>query len=177
MRNFHQNLLILLALALCLLCAYQWRVEVKLRDRLDNLNRLVSQKAGSIQEYTNSIQAMQLQISRMDARISELETTLATNHATVLSQQRELQRLREDAATLTNQTAQYRRSLDTLKTQLKEAYTGVTRQNDALKQLTTQRDDFVKRYNDSVTERNALAAKYNDLVAKMERFQSAPAKP
>jgi uncharacterized coiled-coil DUF342 family protein len=55
---------------------------------------------------------------------------------------------------------------------LKEAYEGIARQNESLTNLVAQRDEFVKKFNDSVNDRNDIVAKYNELAAQIEKLQS-----
>jgi len=55
MKNFQQNLLILLALALCGLCVWQWYEQTVQRTEIQTLNRIVYDRNAAIQGYTNSI--------------------------------------------------------------------------------------------------------------------------
>ena len=75
MKNFQQNLLILLALGLCGLCVVQWRGQTVQRVEIEKLNRTTYEKSSAIREYTNSIQTMDRQISLMDGRLSELKAS------------------------------------------------------------------------------------------------------
>jgi len=63
--------------------------------------------------------------------------------------------------------------VDKLEARLKDAYDGIRKQNDAIKQLTTQRDEFVQKLNDSIKDRNDIVTKYNDLVKSMEKTPPA----
>ena len=90
MKNFHQNLLIALALALCALCVWQWYGQTLQRNQIDSLNVQLSQKLAAIQGYTNSIRAMDDQIAQMDARITQLKDTIKTNDDLILIQKREM---------------------------------------------------------------------------------------
>ena len=74
MKNFHQNLLIVLALSLCGLCVYQWYDQTLQRNRLENLNHLLADKSTAIQGYTNSLDNLNHEVAQMDARITELKT-------------------------------------------------------------------------------------------------------
>lgn len=176
MKNSQQNLLIVLALGLCGLCAWQWYVQTVQRNHLDELNRIANEKTAHIQEYTNSIQTMQYQIGQMDAHISELKDTVKSNLEVIVGQRQELNRLETDNLALTNNIAEYKQAVDTLNGRLKEAYDGVKKQNDAIQQLVTQRDGFVKKYNDMVTERNNVVSNYNDLAARFEKLKSGAEK-
>jgi chromosome segregation ATPase len=176
MKNFHQNLLIALALCLCALCAWQWYGQTLQRSDFDKLNAIANQKSALIQDYTNSIAMMQHQIGQMDASITELKGTIAANNETILAQRRELNQSEAENTALINEIAEYKQGGEKLEARLKEAYDGIKKQNDALKQLAGERDEFVKKYNDIVIERNNIVSNYNDLAARFKELQSGSGK-
>jgi chromosome segregation ATPase len=171
MKNFQQNLLILLALSLCVLCVYQWYGQTRQRNQMDGMNLLLSQKLAAIQGYTNSIHTMDGQIAQMDAHINELKATIKTNDELFLDQKRELNRMALTNEFLTTQVGEYKQAVATLEVKLKEAYDGVKKQNDAITQLVAQRDDYVKKLNDSIKDRNDIVAKYNELAESVKKLQ------
>jgi uncharacterized coiled-coil DUF342 family protein len=173
MKNFHQNLLIALALSLCVLCAYQWYGQTLQRNQIEGLNQLIYEKSSAIQSYTNSIKTMDRQIAQMDAHMAELKETIKTNDLLVLNQKRELNKLESTSELLSSQIAEYKKGVATLEAKLKEAYDGVKKQNDSIKELVAQRDEFVQKFNDSVKERNDIVTKYNELVQRVEKLQGA----
>jgi len=175
-KNFQQNLLIALALALCVLCVYQWYGQTVQRSEIDGLNQLVYQKSLAIQGYTNSIATMDGQISQMDARLTDLKENAKSNAVLMASQQREMNRLQNANEGLTNAVGEYKKGVESLEAKLKEAYDGIQKQNQALKELAAQRDEFVKKFNDTMTERNEIVGKYNDLAKQVEKLQDASAK-
>lgn len=166
MKNFHQNLLIFLALCLCGLCIYQWNAQTQQRKEINTLNKIVYDKDVVIQDYTNHIAEMDGQIAQMSKSIADLNNTVKTNEATELDQRREISRLRVENESYTNQIAQYKEGVAKLETRLKEAYDGIEKQNAAIKKLTDERNDFVQKLNDSVKDRNNVVSNYNDLVNK-----------
>jgi uncharacterized coiled-coil DUF342 family protein len=166
MKNFHQNLLIVLALSLCGLCIYQWDVQTQQRKRITTLNHLLYEKAVAIQDYTNHIAELDGQVAQMSKSILDLNNTIKTNEATELEQRREISRLRVSNDSLTNEVVQYKEAVDKLEAKLKEAYDGIKKQNEAMKEVVAQRDEFVQKYNDSVKDRNNVVSNYNDLVNK-----------
>src|SRR5882724_4546050 len=93
MKHFHQNLLILLAVALCALCAWQWYGQTRQRTEMDSLNQLLYQKATAIQGYTNSLNTMEHQVAQMDRHISELKEQGRTNELLLVSRTREINKL------------------------------------------------------------------------------------
>jgi chromosome segregation ATPase len=173
MKKFHQNLLIALALGLCALCLYQWYDQTLERNHIEKLNQLLSEKSTAIQGYTNSIATMNNEIAQMDSSITELKEKAKAGEETILSQKREISRLQLDSEVLTNQIAEYTNAVGTLETKLKEAYDGIKKQNAAIRELTTQRDEFVRKLNDSLRERNDIVNKYNELVKQVEKQPGA----
>lgn len=176
MKNFHQNLLIALASGLCALCLYQWYDQTLERNHIEKLNQILSEKSTAIQGYTNSIAAMNNEIAQMDSSITELKQTAKTENETILGQKRDINRLQITSEVLTNQIAEYTNVVETLEMKLKEAYDGIKKQNAAIQELTTQRDEFVQKLNDSLKERNDIVNKYNELVKQVEK-QSGSSNP
>jgi chromosome segregation ATPase len=172
MKNFQQNLLIVLALSLCGLCVYQWYGQSVQRNEIAGLTQSVYEKSAAIQGYTNSIQTMDHQIAELGARITELQLSARTNEEVINLQKRDIIRLQAASEGLTNQVAEYKKAVASLESKLTEAYDGIKKQNEALKELAAQRDEYVKKFNDSVKDRNDVVAKYNDLVQKVDKQQS-----
>ena len=176
MKNLQQNILIIGALCLCGLCVYQWYGQTLQRNEIQTLDQLVYEKSSAIQGYTNSIRTMDRQIAEMDARITELKMQVKTNAELVIAQKRDINQLQIDSEGLTNELTQYKGAVTNLQTKLKEAYEGIQRQNEAMKELVAQRDEFVKKFNDEVKDRNEIVNKYNDLVRQVEKNQAASTK-
>jgi len=173
MKNFQQNLLIIVALSLCGLCVYQWYGQTVQRNEIRKLEQSVYEQSAAIQSYTNSIRTMDRQIAQMDARLTELKGEVKTNADLVINQRREINRMQITGEGLTNQIAEYKVAVTNLQTKLKEAYDGIQKQNEAMKELAAQRDEFVKKFNDEVKDRNDVVNKYNDLVRQVEKSQAA----
>jgi chromosome segregation ATPase len=169
MKNFHQNLLIVLALGLCALCVYQWYDQTLERNHIEKLNQLLAGKSTTIQGYTNSIAAMNDEIAQMDSNLTDLKQAAKAGNETILGQKRDISRLQLMSEVLTNQIAEYTNAIATLETKLKDAYDGIKKQNDAIQELTAQRDDFVQKLNNSLKERNDIVNKYNELVKQVEK--------
>jgi chromosome segregation ATPase len=169
MKNFHQNLLIVLALGLCALCLYQWYDQTLERNHIEKLNQLLAEKSTAIQGYTNSLATMNDEIAQMDSSLTEFKQTAKADTETILGQKRDFNRLQLTSEVLTNQIAEYTNAVATLEVKLKDAYDGIKKQNAAMQELTAQRDDFVQKLNDSVKDRNDIVNKYNELVKQVEK--------
>ena len=156
MKNLQQNLFIVVALSLCGLCIYQWYGQTLQRNEIQKLDQMVYEKSAAIQGYTNSIRTMDRQIADMDARITQLKGEVKTNADLVIAQKRDINQLQINSEGLTNEITEYKGAVTNLQTKLKEAYEGIQKQNEAMKELVAQRDEFVKKYNDEVKDRNEV---------------------
>jgi chromosome segregation ATPase len=172
MKNFQQNLLIVAALSLCGLCVYQWSVQTTQRNQIGQLNQAVYDKTAAIRGYTNSLSAMDHQISELEAEMTMLRKEAQAKEEQASAQLRQINSLRANQEALTNQITEYKKALAAVESKLKEAYAGIQKQNDALAELVAQRDDFVKKFNDSVNDRNVIVSKYNDLVDRVQKQQT-----
>jgi len=173
MKNFQQSLLIVLALGLCVLCAWQWNFQTVQRDRIDRLDQQVFKQAVAIQGYTNSIAGMEAEIAGQQERINELKKTIGSNDDIIISGKRDALRLQLTVEGMSNEIAQYQGLTNLLAGKLTEAYDGIRKQNEAISNLVTQRDEFIAKYTNSVNARNDVVAKYNDLVQEMKKLEDA----
>jgi len=171
MKNFQVNLLIILALGLCGLCARQWYEQTVQRGEIQTLNRMVYDRNAAIQGYTNSIATLNHQVNQMDAHLTDIKAAAATNEQLVISQKAEIAQLQFANDNFTNEIVQYKQAVDALESKLKEVYAGIDKQNEAISNLVAQRNDLVQKYNDEVKDRNDVVAKYNDLVKQVEKLQ------
>jgi chromosome segregation ATPase len=176
MKNFQENLLIIIALSLCGLCVHQWYGQTLQRNEIQKLEQSVYEKSAAIQGYTNSIRTMDRQVAQMDTRLSEFKAEAKTNADLIVTQRREINRLQITSEGLTNQITEYKGAVSNMQAKLKEAYDGIQKQNEAMKELVTQRDELVKKFNDEIKDRNDVVNKYNDLVRQVERNQAAATK-
>lgn len=172
MKHFQRNLLIVLAIGLCGLCLYQWQDQIVQRNAIGALNQLVFQRDTTIQGYTNSLATLHHQVETFDAQLTVLKEAAKTNEDLIVAQKRELTRINFLNQSLTNQIAQYQAGVDALEAKLKEAAAGITKQNAALAELATQRDELVTKYNAAIKDRNDIVAKYNDLVKQIQKAQA-----
>src|SRR5580704_3981304 len=108
MKNFQQNLLIVVAIALCGLCAWQWYAQTVQRKTIGDLNQMVFERNTAIENYTNSIASLNSHVNGMDERITGLKATVATNEQMVVSQKAQIEQLRFDNDNFTNEIAQYK---------------------------------------------------------------------
>jgi uncharacterized coiled-coil DUF342 family protein len=168
MKNFQRNLFIVLAIALCGTCAYQWYLQAVQLNTIEKLNQIIFQKSSDIQGYTNSIKTMDADIDQLHDRIAQLKQAAVSNDQWAITEKREVARLQSASDLMTNELVDYKAAVDSLTNKLTEAYEGE-------KELVAQRDEFVKKLNDSIKSQNDLTAKYNQLVDRFNKLQATNA--
>ena len=146
------------------------------RNQITTLNGMIYERNIAFQDATNSIATLNHQVEQLDLRLTEIKTVAATNEQLVVLQNIEMARLELTGANLSNQVIQYKTAVDTLSSKLKEAYAGIEQQNQSITNLVEQRDGFVKKFNDSVNDRNDVVARYNDLVSQIQKKSGNGAK-
>lgn len=177
MKNFQQTLLILLALGLCGLCVWQWTDQANERRAIIKRNQTIYKREKAIQGYTNSIAAGDKEIAAMQVRLTQLESSVQSNKDLLAGRERDLDAARRDSELYSNEVVQYQAAVTNLEKKLDSAYDGIARQNDAIKQLVAQRDDFIGKYTNSMNARNEVVAKYNELVERLNRMRTNAAAP
>jgi uncharacterized coiled-coil DUF342 family protein len=168
MKNFQRNLFIVLAVGLCGTCAYQWYLQALQFNSIEGKNQIIYQKSADIQGYTNSIKRMDDEISQLRDRITQLKQAAVSNGQWAITEKREVARLQSSGDIMSNEIDQYKAVIGSLTNKLQEAYDGE-------KKLVAQRDEFVKKLNDSIKSQNDLTAKYNDLVDRFNKLQATTA--
>ncbi|HEY1789849.1 MAG TPA: hypothetical protein VGJ73_17000 [Verrucomicrobiae bacterium] len=171
MKNFQQNLLVVLALGLCALCAWQWYAQTIQRDTIQDLNKMVYDRNAAIQGDTNSIATLNAKVSNLDVRMTALKANLASSEQVMVSQKAQITQLQFEHENDTNEIAQYKVAVDTLDSRLKDAYASLEKQNETITNLLSERDDLVQKYDSLATNRNDIVLKYNALVKQVESEQ------
>lgn len=164
MKNPLQSMLIFFALSLCALCTWQWYSQTVQRKEMTAIVQINVSQAEAIQSYTNTINNMDHQIAQMDVRLTELKNVVFSNNIEIIG-------LRQKNEFLDNAVQQYSNAFVTVQAQLKQAAENIRQQNDAIKSVVAERDEYVKRLNESIKERNDVVQKYNDLVKQVEEIQ------
>jgi chromosome segregation ATPase len=170
MKNFQRNLFILIAVGLCGACAYQWYLQASQMDAMEHLNSVIYTNSTAIQGYTNSIRDMDAEINQLQERVAQLKRNSVSNDQWAVAEKREVARLLSAGDIVSNELGVYEAAVKTLTNRLDEAYTGE-------KTLAAQRDDFVRRLNQSIQQQNELTVKYNSLVERINKLQSTNAAP
>lgn len=167
MKNFQQNLLIVLALSLCGLCVWQWYGQTVQRATIQALNQMVYDRNATIQSDTNSIATLNARVDDLDTRVAGLKATVATNEQVMVSQKAQIEQWQFEHDNDTNEIAQYKMAVGALEAKLQDAYAGIAKQNTTISNLVSEREDLVQKYDQLATNRNDIVLKYNALVKQM----------
>ena len=96
MKNFLQNLLIVFALGLCGLMAYQWVRETGLRKQIQELTDKLHDRDEAIQALQGTVKRTEAEIQRLDALRIDLNNTIKTNQAKIVELTKNLEKTQND---------------------------------------------------------------------------------
>lgn len=149
-----QILNLLLAIALAVLCSFQWTRERSANEKIRRLEKKVSDQAVEIKSDTQTIKeltedntAFKAQITSLEAANKEQESTLKMN-ATEISK-------------LTSENEGLKTSLEAWKKGVAERDERLKTQNEMLKKLGEQREDLANRLKEAVLKHNEVVKELN----------------
>jgi len=173
------NLVLVLALALCGLCAFQWVRESRLRTEVVSLQETNQVQAQSLVSAETLARRYESEIARLDSRVKELKQIEQTNSVTIASLKISLKHSEEEAELLRKQVANYKEAVDRQNESITKQNAIITQQNvsikeqnENLKRLAEERNELVGTLNARTKEFNDVVAKYNDLVKQVEQLQN-----
>jgi chromosome segregation ATPase len=150
MKNLLQNLLILFALALCVLLAIQWHREGVLRRQLESSDKTSRSVSGTVESLQSDVRRMQQEITRVEGLRRQMATNEAAREEEITQMTLELQ-----------QHAQVVAELESVKAALTKANDNIKLQNETLQKLGDERNEVVERYNQLAEEYNTLVNRWN----------------
>ena len=169
--------LIVLAVVLSLLSAYQWWRETQTHQDRQALRHTQLEMDSLLQQQTNRIQKLDLQITELVAETTRFQDIARTNENTMVELRTEVGLLENTNQWLKTQLQAYTSAFNQATNQLSEAYDNIKKQNELVQQLARERDEFAVKLNRSTEERNRIVAQYNELVARVEQIQPQIAPP
>ena len=170
MKNFLQNLLVLFALALCVLVAIQWNRETKLRQDIQQLTGNLHEQQVTLQGLQGTLKAAEAEVVRLDGLKKQIDAATQTRLAKMARLEEDQQKSRAEIERLTQQGVVYKAALAT-------ANANITTQNEAMKKLTGDHNEVVAKFNQLASDYNDLAAKWNTLQTQLGRDANTPVLP
>ena len=169
--------LVVLAVVLSALSSYQWWRETQTRQDMQALRDTQRELDSQLQQHTNRIQKLDLQIAELVTEATRFQGIAQTNENTIVELRNEVGLLESTNQWLNNQLQAYTNAFNQATNQLSEAYDNIRKQNELIQQIARERDEFAGKLNRSTEERNRIVAEYNELVARVEQIQSQIAPP
>jgi len=170
MKNFLQNLLILFALCLCGLIAFQWVRETDLRRRVQALTDSVHDKLEAIQKLQATIHSDQVEIQRLDGLKNQLTDMVKSN-------QLDIARLTKDLDKVTTENDKNLKQLEIYKDALQKANNNVLAANERIKQQSDEIKILAQQHTLLVTNLNEITSSINEVAKRWsslgEDFQKA----
>lgn len=164
-------LMVVLALGLCGLCAYQWVRETRLRQRVEALQ----EEQRRIQEARTAVEAQsgrfQEEIARLERERAALARHSETNAAATAGLRADVVRLGREAETQRQQAQALKAALDTANTNVLKANDLLGKARTDLSQLARERNEAVERANALRKELDDRIVRYNELVERWNKQQ------
>lgn len=174
MKNILQNLLVLLALCLCALIAFQWHRETKLRQEVQKLNDTVHDKLENIQSMEGTLKRSEEEVRRLDGLKVELTEAVKSNRMQIAQLAKDLAKSDAEVEKGLRKIEDFKAALEQANESIKKQNEDIKKQNEEVKKLAEERNDSVTKYNKVVAEFNDLAKKWNELQQQLST--NAPAK-
>jgi chromosome segregation ATPase len=165
------TVLIVLALGLCGLCAFQWVRETKLRVRVDELQaerqKLNDEKA-SVEAQGRRFQE---EIQRVERERAELFKTTQTNNEALVKARAELAKASLDAERFRKTADAYKEGFDKANESIRQQNEGLLKMKADITKVLAERNQAVEKYNELVKLYDEAVQKLNDLVQKWNAQQ------
>lgn len=160
------SLLIVLAICLCGLCAYQWWREYHLREQIEAGNRTIQ----SLQEDKAGAEQLseryREEVRRIEIDRGELQEIVRTNAAEVSRLKAELSQLTLDSEQSLTRVDVFKDALEKANQAIQQQNEGVRKMNEEFKRLAEERNVAVEKFNELAREYDALAQQYNEAVER-----------
>lgn len=174
MKNFLTNLMIVLALGLCLLIWFQWQRETGNRQQIQTLTDRVHDRDEKIQSQDGLLKSVQAEVTRLDGLKKDLTEQVKSNRVDIVNLDKELDRLKNSDEVKTKQIEAYKDALDRANEAIKKQNEDIKIQNQQIAKVAEERNELAKKYNKVVTDFNELANKWNALQAQLAAATNAP---
>jgi chromosome segregation ATPase len=174
MKNFLQYLLMVFALCLCGLVAFQWDRETRLQQDQQRLTDTIQGRKQDIQNLEGTLKQTEDEVKRLDQVKTELTDTVKSNRLEILQLRKDQERADAEVEKELKQIDVYKTALEQANENIKKQNEDIRKQNEQLKQLADERNEAVVQHNKTVEEFNDLAKKWNDLQTTLAATNAPP---
>lgn len=157
-------LLMVFAVGLCALCAFQWvrearqHEEIAERDqKIRQLHEAKNQAEGLAQRYEGEIERLEEDRGSLLERVQKVSREASQAKA-------DLAKLQFESEAAIAQLDAYREALEKANASIQDQNEGIRTLNEAYKRLSEERNEVVEKYNDLARQYDELGGKYNEAV-------------
>lgn len=172
------NLLIVLALALCGLVAWQWIRETRLASDNAKLKASAQKDHETKEQQVKSIENLQGEITRLETERKSSGAVARSNELKVVELARKLDRSEAEARGQSNLVSYLKTAFERATNQLAIANSNTLKANEVIVSLRKAIDDrneiagklneMNKKYGELMTERNDIVGKFNAFMQEVE---------
>jgi chromosome segregation ATPase len=175
MKSWLQNLLIVIALALCVVIALQGHQQSqRLKDLQTRQNTIDSQEE-QIRDLNGVVKSRNEEIQRLEGIKATLTELVKSNRTEITRLRQDLDKADAEIARQLKQVGDFKAALEQANESIKQQNETIKQQNEQLVKLAAERNEFVEKYNKLAVEFNDLVKKWND-QQQLLAGTNAPAK-
>jgi len=167
MKSLLVNLLVAFSLILCGFNAYQWFREAKLHGRVEDLGNQIFRKSGEIQDLQQSVKIHEDEIKRLENIRENFNSIVKSNRTVITQLEEQSEKFRRDAqiqAAKAAQVDQYKTAYEKANEGIKKANDVIQLQNEKMKGLADERNQFVERFNKLALDYKTLGEDYQKVL-------------
>ncbi len=164
-------ILIVLALGLCGLAAYQWTRETTFRQGIEALRQTNVVLMTLQNEAENKSTRYQHELANVEKLRAELVAENRTNKAKVSKLELEISKLGVNYLQATNLIAVFSNAVQQANQNILIQNESIKKLNEEYKRLADERNDVIKKFNALATDSQKTVEEYNKLAKQFEDFQ------
>lgn len=169
MKKLLANLLMVVALALCVIITVQWVREARLRQQLQGASDSLHDRTESLRDLQEQLKRSEAEVQRLEKLRGELLDKSNTNAFVTLELRKQLDRAKADAEAQGRSAERYKAALQQANKNIAKQNESIHQQNDELKKLAQDRNETVAKYNKLANDFDDLAKKWNDQQQELAR--------
>lgn len=169
--NVGVGILIFLSICLCGLSVFQWVVQARLRNMVEQEKIESNKLKAERQDLENKSRRYSEEIAHITEMRTKLEEERKTNLITLSKTTRELSRLQLDYAYATNALSQTSNALVRANTNILVQNKHIEDMAAATRKAMEDRNEIANRFNERMRQYGELVTNYNTLAAQFEDFQ------
>lgn len=172
------NLLIVLALALCSLVAWQWKRETGLFEENVKLKADLQRDHETKFQQLKSIENLQTELTRLENERRTNSSAARANETKLLEAARRASQLENDLRSQSNLVAYFKVAFERATNQLSIANSNTFRANEVIvamrkavddrNEVATRLNDMNKKYSELMNERNEIVGKFNAFMQEVD---------